>query len=192
MLGRGTRPCEGKENCLVLDFAGNTRRLGPINDPVKPRKPGQGGGEAPVRICESCGMYNHASVRFCECCGAEFSFKTKLFKSAGTEQLLRSDAPVVEYMQVQKCIYNLHEKEGKPPSIRVSYFCGLRRFNEWICLEHGGIPGKRARDWWRQRHAEEPPPTVYEALQKVSQLRVPARIRVWVNKKFPEILGCEW
>ncbi len=34
MLGRGTRPCDGKENCLVLDFAANTKRLGPINDPV--------------------------------------------------------------------------------------------------------------------------------------------------------------
>ena len=32
-LGRGTRPCQGKQDCLVLDFAENTRRLGPINDP---------------------------------------------------------------------------------------------------------------------------------------------------------------
>ncbi len=32
MLGRGTRIADGKENCLVLDFARNTPRLGPIND----------------------------------------------------------------------------------------------------------------------------------------------------------------
>ena len=55
MLGRGTRPVypvgydsetieqrieaikvSGKLDCLVLDYAGNTRRLGPINDPVIP------------------------------------------------------------------------------------------------------------------------------------------------------------
>jgi len=37
MLGRGTRPADGKENCMVLDFAGNTPRLGPINDPMIPK-----------------------------------------------------------------------------------------------------------------------------------------------------------
>jgi len=204
MLGRGTRPFNGdfifpmKNNCLVLDFAGNTRRLGPINDPVKPRKPGKGGGDAPVRICEMCGTYNHASVRQCIVCGAEFKFETKIFKSAGTDALLRSDAPIVEYFDVQKCIYNLHEKKNKdgvrtsPPSIKVSYFCGFHMFNEWVCLEHPNLAGKRARDWWRQRHTEEPPATVNEALQKVSSLRVPSRIRVWVNKRYPEILSAEW
>ncbi|MBN46252.1 MAG: hypothetical protein CMH23_07240 [Methylophaga sp.] len=200
MLGRGTRPSPGtfKENCLVLDFAGNTRRLGPINDPVKPRKPGKGGGDAPVRICEVCGVYNHASARTCVSCGSEFSFETKIFKTAGTEELLRSDAPVVEYFDVQKVIYNLHEKRNdqkvltSPPSIKVSYFCGFQMFNEWVCLEHNGLPGKRARDWWRQRHAEEPPVTTYDALRRVSELRVPNRIRVWTNKKYPEILSAEW
>jgi len=38
--GRGTRPCDGKTDCLVLDFAKNTIRLGPINDPQIPRKKG--------------------------------------------------------------------------------------------------------------------------------------------------------
>ena len=35
MAGRGTRLAPGKENCLVLDFAGNVARHGPI-DAVKP------------------------------------------------------------------------------------------------------------------------------------------------------------
>ena len=51
---------------------------------------------------------------------------------------------------------------------------------------------KRARDWWRQRHAEEPPTTTYQALQRVSELRTPRRVRVWVNKKYPEVLSAEW
>lgn len=200
MLGRGTRPSPdtGKRNCLVLDFAGNTRRLGPINDPIKPRKPGQAGGDAPVRICEVCGVYNHASARNCISCGSEFSFETKIFASAGSEELLRSDAPIVEYFDVQKVIYNLHEKRNKegvlisPPSMKVSYFCGFQMFSEWICIEHNGLPGKRARDWWRQRHHSDPPPTTNEALRHVSELRVPARVRVWTNKKYPEVLSAEW
>ncbi len=198
--GRGTRPSPAthKSNCLGLDFAGNVRRLGPINDPVKPRKPGQGGGDAPIRICDACGAYNHASARTCCNCGIEFSFETKIFGTAGTEAFLRSDAPIVEYFKVAKVIYNLHEKKDangvltSPPSIKVSYFCGLQMFNEWIMLEHGGLPGKKARDWWKSRHQEEPPPTTYQALQRVSELRKPAQIRVWVNKKYPDILGYEY
>ena len=31
IVGRGTRLAIGKENCLVLDFAGNVRRHGPVN-----------------------------------------------------------------------------------------------------------------------------------------------------------------
>lgn len=199
-LGRGTRPspATSKENCLYGDFAGNVRRLGPINDPRIPNKPGKGGGDAPVRICEACGVYNHAAARFCINCGCEFSFETKLFKTAGTIEPLRSDAPIVEYFDVKKVLYNLHEKRDangvlmKPPMIKVSYFCGLQMFNEFVTLEHPGLAAKRSRDWWRQRHKEEPPPTTYEALRRVSELRTPARLRVWVNKKYPEVLSAEW
>lgn len=194
MLGRGTRPSPetGKENCLVLDFAGNTRRLGPINDPTIPRKPGKGGGDAPVRICEICGVYNHASARYCINCGTEFTFENKLSFEASTKELLRSDLPIVKYFDVQKVIYNLHEKAGKPPSIKVNYFCGLQMFTEFVGLEHSGYMSKKARNWWRLRHREEPPPTTYEALQRVSELRTPSKIRVWVNKKYPEVLSAEW
>ena len=195
MLGRGTRPSpdSGKENCLVLDFAGNTRRLGPINDPVKPRKPGKGpAGEAPVHICEKCGVYNHASARHCCNCGTEFFFENKIFATASNTELLRSDLPIVEYFPVSRVLYNLHEKEGAPPSIKVSYFCGFQMFNEWVCLEHKGMPAKKARDWWRQRHQSEPPDTTHEALRRVSELRVPAKVRVWTNKKYPEVLSYEY
>jgi len=199
-LGRGTRPSPstGKLNCLYSDFAANVRRLGPINDPRIPRRPGKGGGESPVRECEICGVYNHASARICINCGNEFSFKTKIFSTAGTLEPLRSDAPIVEYFEVQKVLYNLHEKRDsngvltKPPMIKVSYFCGFQMFNEFVTIEHPGYAGKRARDWWKQRHNEEAPPTTAQALQRVSELRSPARVRVWINKKYPEILSAEW
>lgn len=131
--GRGTRIFGGspifpgaKTNCLYLDFAGNTRRLGPINDPVKPRKPGKGGSsEMPVRICPDCSMYNHAAARFCGGgsspdegkryggCGFAFTFKTKIFDTAYTGEILRNDAAIVEYFDVKKVIYNLHEKKDR-------------------------------------------------------------------------------
>jgi DNA repair protein RadD len=194
MLGRGTRPspATGKRNCLVLDFAGNTKRLGPINDPVIPKKKGKGTGEVPVKICEQCGCYNHCSVRFCDNCGAEFLFRTKFKEKAGSEELLASGVPQVEYFDITYVIHNKYEKEGAKPMIRADYFCGMQKFSEWICLEHEGFAKKKAHDWWRQRHTTEPPLTTDEALQYVSQLRAPKRLRVWVNKRYPEILGYEY
>ena len=200
MLGRGTRPFGGnslfpgpKDNTLVLDFAGNTRRLGPINDPILPRKPGQGGGDAPVRICERCGAYNHTKVRFCCNCGLEFQFDSKLFRSAFTDEVLKSDAPVIERFKVSYVLYNLHEKIGSPPMIRVTYCCGFQRFSEYIQLESSaGLVRHRAREWWKQRHKDEPPQFTWEALQRAPELRNPSHIQVHVNKKFPEIKSYEF
>ena len=76
--------------------------------------------------------------------------------------------------------------------IKVSYFCGFQMFSKYVCLEHPGLAGKKARDWWRQHHHEEPPLTTYEALQRVNQLRIPVKIRVHVNKQFPEVIGYEY
>lgn len=44
-----TRPTAGTENSLMLDFAGNVRRFGPI-DLVRPKRSGEaGGGDAPTK-----------------------------------------------------------------------------------------------------------------------------------------------
>jgi DNA repair protein RadD len=104
---------------------------------------------------------------------------------------MRSDAPQIEYYGVSRVLYNLHEKTGSPPMIKVSYICGFLQFHEYIMLEHKGIAW-RYKEWWKQRHREEPPSSTYEALARVSELRVPSRIRVHVNKKFPEVLSYEF
>jgi DNA repair protein RadD len=233
MLGRGTRPVyehgfdldtmEGrlaaqaagpKKNCLVLDFAGNTRRLGPINDPVIPKRKGPGGGgSAPIKICEVCGVYNHASVRFCVMCGTEFLRHVKLTQGASTDDLIKSNVPKIETFRVDKVIYHEHKKEGRPPSIRVSYYCGLRMFEEWICLEHEGFARKKARDWWRARSEPqaylrsnpndpkilamvqpylEPPATTAEGLCRLKELKAPKSIQIWINKPHPEITAYDF
>lgn len=201
MLGRGTRPCEGKENCLVLDFAGNTARLGPINDPVLPRKKGEKVGEAPIRICDACQMYNHASARFCggqpfataEGCGHAFTFTTKLRKGASTHELIKNDMPIVEDFFVDSVTYAVHNKVGKPPSLRVSYYCNLRRFNEFVHFELPGWGERKAKEWWGLRVLGDTQPnvcpvTTASALEWAPKaLKVPTRIKVWTNKPYPEI-----
>jgi DNA repair protein RadD len=191
-LGRGTRPANGKLNCLVLDFGRNIPRLGPINDPVIPRKKGPGAGEVPVKICDACGVYNHAKVRFCTGCGNEFEFKVKIVAKAGTQEIIRSDLPIVEYFDVDQAIYTKKRKEGKAAYMVVTYFCGLRAFKEFVFPESAAYGKHKYHQWWMQRNPNPPPPTVDEALQYVAQLRCPKRIRVWVNKKWPEVMGAEY
>jgi DNA repair protein RadD len=193
-LGRGTRPAPNKDNCLVLDFGRNVPRLGPVNDPIIPKKKGASTGDLPVKICDSCGAYNHISAQKCCACGAEFTFQVKIVAKPGTTEILRSDAPIVEMFNVDKVIYVSKEnkKTHKPPYIRATYFCGMQAFSENIFPEHGGYATKLFRNWWKQRHVTEPPTTVKEALNYINQSRIPKRIKVWCNKQYPEILSCEY
>lgn len=194
MLGRGTRPAEYKNNCLVLDFAKNTPRLGPINDPIIPKKKGEGTGDAPVKICEECGVYNHAAARFCINCNAEFHFKIKIVKTSGTEELIKSDKPIIEVFEIERAIYAEKRARNGLPYIRTTYYTrgGMQAFNENVFPEHGGLLRQKFKMWWQQRHKIEPPATARDALKLISELRVPRKITVHVNKEYPEVVGCEY
>jgi DNA repair protein RadD len=210
MLGRGTRPCyaEGfdlattsgrgqaiansqKQNCLVLDFARNTARLGPINDPVLPKKKGSKGGSAPVKACDNCEIYIHASLRVCPHCGYQFPVKTKIFEGASTGELIKRDLPVVEEFKVNTIMYALHCKKDRPDMVKVNYYCGFNSFTEYVCPQHEGFAGRKARDWCHIRgmYATDMPETAEELLEKSGKLKVATSLRIWVNKKHPEIMA---
>jgi DNA repair protein RadD len=72
MAGRGLRPSPGKQNCLVLDFAGVIATHGPITAVTPPRKQGDGNGEAPVKVCDACDELCPISAKVCPACGAPF------------------------------------------------------------------------------------------------------------------------
>ena len=224
MLGRGTRPCyanghdlttkEGrlaaieaseKQNCLVLDFGGNTKRLGPINDPVLPPKRGKKTGDAPIKLCEgvlkdgtSCSTWVHASARWCPECNFEFKFKTKIKQGASTEELIKGDLPIVEEYTVDHITYTEHVKNYrsdvdpttiKPPSMKVTYFCGFKMFTEYVCFAHTDYAGRRAKQWWAARSDLPVPATAAEGLAFVEHIRASTSLRVWINKKYPEIVA---
>lgn len=212
MLGRGTRPlfmtgfdlmttagrlasiaASPKHNTLVLDFAGNTRRLGPIDDPVLPRKKGEGTGEAPVRLCDACGCYNHASARSCVICGAEFPPpKTKIEQTASTAAVVSGEMPITEVIPVETITFTKHSRPGRTPTLKVSYYNGLRMFSEFVCLEHdaSSFPHRKARQWWRERSTLPVPESVDDALGLMDVVKVATHIRVWTNKQpYPDILA---
>ena len=76
-LGRGARAHPGKEKCIVLDSAGNTLRLGPLEaerewELKRGKEKGPSGGNPfPMRQCEECGHLVPPKVQTCPECGAE-------------------------------------------------------------------------------------------------------------------------
>ena len=225
ILGRGTRPDyadgfdlstqEGrlaaifhsdKHDCLVLDFGGNTPRLGPINDVQLPAKKGKKrGGGAPVRLCEGCETtYFHISLTTCPDCGHEHPRKPedhKLNAQAGDQELVRQkrqpkveEPPQVVEFKVSTVTYSLHAgRNGKPNSMLATYVCGLRTFTEYLCFDHTNFARTKARALWRERvaftgYASLPvPESVNEALSRTDELRVPQSIKVVVNRPFNPI-----
>jgi len=202
MLGRGTRPFGGdyyfppKRDCLVLDYARNIEKLGPINDPVIPRPKGQGAGDPPVKMCPHCDAYNHISARFCDMCGEEFEFSVKVKDKADHKnEPLRDVTPEYREFTVQRAFYRRHKsKQSSLDSFCVSYTVNEQTlpFTEWVHIESQGRARANAEQWWMQRTAQPCPNTIDEALQMQMNLRVPTRLRVHINKQYPEIVGVEY
>lgn len=234
MLGRGTRPfyyhmlghnggpaldfdlstaqgrlasiaASDKTNCLVLDFAGNTMRLGPINDVKMPKKKGAGDGEPPIKVCQDdntreqsgCGVYNHPTARTCFMCGAEFIFKPKITKTSGSNALIRrtkdedENAPIIEELDVDTVLYEPHTSRASgQTSMRVIYRCGRRKFSEYVPAWHDSGVKYKGKKWWDERTDQPLPDTPQEACEMSAYLLEPKKIRVWTNKKFPEVMGC--
>lgn len=227
MLGRGTRPFyadghdlttkegrlasileSGKLCCKVADFAKNSERLGPINDPVIPI-PGKRlrVGEAPIRICDECGSYNHASAPTCIACGYEFPRRDKFNDESSGKALVKrsknAPAPIASETKEPELItfeigsvnYMIHNKPGKPPSLKVIYKSGIRTFYEWIHFESIGGARNRAVSWWMKRTGCTPaevPKTTKEALANNEILRVPLKIGVLSNSKYHEVRDYEF
>lgn len=193
--GRGTRTSPDKINCLVADFCGNTERLGPINDPVIPRKPGKGNaGSIPIKVCPQCECFLHSAVRKCDNCGHIFEVVSKMDIVAGMSEIIRTADPVYQTFQVSHITYSLHEKSGRPSSVRCDYKCGHRTFSHWLLPEHGAWGRKKLTVWWKERFAGDLPETsaqTLEILNSPKERKTEKSICVIMNRKYPEIVKFE-
>lgn len=186
-LGRLTRIHPDKQNALILDYAGNTMRLGPINDPVIPRKKGQRSGQAPIKVCPQCDVLVHASLRVCDNCGYEFPRYTKLQKQASELEVVRTGLPDTKWCPVQGAFYSRHKgKNGKADCVKVTYQSGLKQFTEYVFPESKGTKFSK---WWKERSDAPVPYDVTEFLQLLEFVRKPTEIRVWLNSKYEDIIG---
>ena len=192
MIGRGARIATGKDDCVVLDFAGNTQRHGTVDDAHKRvKKPGMKDGlsEAPVKVCPVCQTIAGISARECRVCGHVFEApENNLSKQSNTQALLTSQIKP-EWLPVLDVRYSRHEKPGSRPSLCVTYLCGFTRHREWVCLEHSGYPREKAIKWWARWGAGMPPTSVDDALNQIDRMRHPSHIAVKPAGKYTEIVG---
>jgi DNA repair protein RadD len=122
-------------------------------------------------------------------CGHEFTFMTKLQMAAASEDLIKGDLPVVEVLKVDHITYSRHEKVGSAPMMKVSYFCGIKAYDEYVLIEHADWGGRKARKWWKERSLMPFPESTDTALMMAPHLAPATHLRVWLNKKYPEIMS---
>lgn len=193
MAGRAMRIAPGKEDALVLDFARNIQRHGPIDQVGAPRTKSGETGEAPQKKCPACKCVCHAAAQECPDCGYAFPAKgleDKLDLSPSTANAITSDKP--ERREVHGVIVSLHEKTGKPPSIRVNYNCGLQEVSQWICPLHGEYARYKAEKWWARMIDAPMPEDIHDAVHvAATKIRTPVAIWTRMNGKFEEIIRIE-
>ena len=184
MMGRGTRIAPGKDNCLVLDFAGLIRTHGPV-DCVKPPNESKGGGIAPVKECPTCHSLLHASLRECPDCGHVFVSEkdTKLTTRASALAIMQ-EAPAV-WVSVSDRTFAPHYKPEKPTSVLVKFRCGLVTHKAWLCPEHEGRARKKADQFWLAHGGQMPlPRTATSWLARANELLPTSEISVKPEGKY--------
>lgn len=198
-LGRGTRIAKDKDSCLVLDFAGNVRRHGPVDAiSVSGRPQKDGEKETSVKpetvrakVCPECETYNSLLTFVCVCCGHEWPKpKPKHTAKPDTDvPIMASRGPV--WIPVDDVAFYRHEKLGANPSLRVEYRCGLQTHREWVTLEHGGFAGAKAQSWWRLMGGDTLPypPSIDEAIKRTGKLNQVNAVTLARDGKYWRVTG---
>lgn len=148
MAGRGMRVKSGPyADCLVLDFAGNIARHGPVTSVTPPRAKGKRGpGMAPVKECPKCQEAVPAGVKVCPCCGYVFPEQEKEpLKLNETEDIM--GGPV--RMEVRSWFWSVRKsKKNGTPMLRVNFYgqdLMADGVSLYLCLMHGGYAEEKGK-----------------------------------------------
>lgn len=186
-------------DCLVADYGGNIKRLGPVNSPVIPkaRRKGDGvAGEAPVRECPECYTYNPIQAKICVECGFVFPPPKTITKNSATEEIMaRNSGPIIEDFRVSGIKYEPHISKVGNLSMKVTHNVVIKKYVEYVNFEAESVfLLKKAEMWWLWRGGNRPiPETVEEAVDRANrELKIPSIIRVDLSEKYPPIVGCDF
>jgi len=199
MAGRGLRPKPHIDHCLVLDFAGNVRRHGPITNVVTPEIAGKGG-QAPTKDCPDCGEILAAAARVCPDCGYQFEFQEK----EKTPPRLHNDdimGTKPMEMEVTKWRWQHHvSRTSGREMVKVTYYGALsdRPVTEYLPVMHPGIAGQKARALIQQiakesgAHQLQSAPDLHAVCDFLNAARHPEMIHYAMDGKFHRVHHRDW
>ena len=195
-LGRGMRVAPGKQHCLVLDFAGNVKRLGPINDITidQVRLGGAGTGGPKVKECPECQGLIPIQAKECEYCGHVYPVREKIQPKAYEGEIIRKEKikPAKDWIEVTSIRYHEHVRAGRPLMMKASYLCGFKSFHEYICFDHPkeSYAYHKAKNWVKFRLPEGTMPSDCKDLihmANTGKIKQPKKIQIILGGRYPSI-----
>lgn len=178
-LGRGTRKAYGKENCLVVDFAGNLTRHVPLDELSHLTKsPERQAAEDKAERQEAVARERLAKHRQ---------------QASLTDPMHAAPDRTPQTYQVEKVTYRLQEakKFSGRFMLLVSYLCPSRLRGRYVttflCLEHTGWACIQAGLWFVRR-AMRIPRTAKEGLASAWAAPKPTHIVVREDEQFPRVI----
>jgi DNA repair protein RadD len=196
MVGRGTRKAEGKRDCLVLDFAQNVYRHGPV-DRVSINAHGTvetGVAVASVnaKACPNCSELNAPNASECVVCGYAFAQPRPVAKHATTADAAPILSADTAWLPVIDVHFRKHVRFGRPdspPTLCVEYLSGLSIYSDYVAFEHRGTARSFAERFWFALGGSEPVPlTVDEAIERIGELDEPIDVSVARDGRFWRVL----
>jgi DNA repair protein RadD len=189
-VGRSTRLAPDKHDATILDFAGNVRRHGPVDDPqinVNGHIP-TAANAVRTKTCPQCQEENPMRVRACVCCGHVFVSEIKIYEPRirqAHQKAVADDAPILSTQPPGSAPvwlpvfgdseFRLHQKRGDtnaPPTLRVEYMAGFSPYSEYVSFESANAYALSfAHKWWFAMGGCAPAPmSVAEAIIRRPEL----------------------
>lgn len=207
MIGRGLRPAEGKKDCLVLDFARNIERLGPINNPfirARTEKKASSKQQAPVRSCPGCQAYIPVQATVCPHCGQKIERNLELELKAGVlieRTFGHQPKPGRKIATVISVDYTEYKSVSGNVSFCAVYTCIVggkkRTIKKWLAFNQKktSIGYLEAAKTWKELSSypyKLVPLSVEEAMQRISELKTPLGLEFiprnfYFGSKFDEV-----
>jgi DNA repair protein RadD len=189
MVGRGTRKAEGKHDCLVLDFAQNVYRHGPVDCvtvSINGKANGHGAGVSVDTVnakpCPECRELNALAATECVRCGYQFPQAHPVAKHATTADAVPILSSTASWLPVMEVNFKKHLKRynpAAPPTLCVEYLCGFSVYFDYVAFEHHGKARAFAERFWFAFGGKAPAPiTVNDALERIGELHEPYEICV--------------
>jgi len=179
-----------KPDCLVLDFAGNLKRLGPIDklelDQIQKDKKGKG--RQLTKVCPECDEVVPLQVKICPDCGFEWKPLPKLLKTASEAPVISKEESKRKLLTVKNVYYTSYMSKKGNDLLKVTYSCeDLKTITQFLTFDPKSSIYSISSFWWKQRSDSAVPSSVEEALSRICELKQPKQLEVDFSGRYPKI-----